>query len=216
MNKRFILITLLAILLLSALLGVYAYPRMPEQAVTHWDQAGNPNGSMSRFWALALMPLMLIGLTLLLTVVPYIDPLKKNILQFEKEYNNFILVFLLFMFYVHVLSVVWNLGVKFNLSNLVLPAMGAFIFFLGTLVGKAKRNYFIGIRTPWTLANDAVWDQTHKIGGVLYKAAGVISLLGFVFPKWSVIFLIAPLLGVSLFSMAYSYILFARIEKSVQ
>lgn len=210
MNKQHVLILTSLIVLASVILGVLAYPHLPETAASHWDELGNPNGYMSRFWLVALIPLLIAGLTAMLMVLPGIDPLRKNITSFQKEYNQFIVFFGLFMLYIHTLSIFWNLGYKFNLSRLATPGMGLFIFLVGTMVEKAKRNFFIGIRTPWTLSSDSVWDKTHWLGGKLFKVSGLLALGGFIFPDLSVYFLLIPLLGSSLFLLAYSYLVFRK------
>jgi len=210
MNKQHVLILTALIVLASVILGVLAYPHLPETTASHWDELGNPNGYMSRFWLVALIPLLIAGLTAMLMVLPGIDPLRKNITSFQNEYNQFIVFFGLFMLYIHTLSIFWNLGYKFNLSRLATPGMGLFIFFVGTMVEKAKRNFFIGIRTPWTLSSDSVWDKTHWLGGKLFKASGLLALGGFIFPDLSVYFLLIPLLGSSLFLLTYSYLVFRK------
>ncbi len=210
MNKRSVLIITSLVVLASIILGIIAYPQLPEMAASHWDELGNPNSYMSRFWSVALIPLMIIGLTALLLFLPNIDPLKKNIIRFQLEYNKFIVVIGFFLLYVHALSIFWNLGYKFNLSSMILPGMGLFIFFVGTVIEKAKRNFFIGIRTPWTLSSDTVWDKTHQLGGKLFKISGVLTLGGFIFPNQSAIFLLVPLLGSSLSLTVYSYFLFRK------
>ena len=83
------------------------------------------------------------------------------------------------MVYIYVLTLRWNLGYTgFNMSKAMLPAMGMLFFFIGYLMRKAKRNFFIGIRTPWTLSSDRVWDETHRVGSVLFMIAGVLAFLG--------------------------------------
>jgi len=184
MNKQHVLILTALIVLASVILGVLAYPHLPETTASHWDELGNPNGYMSRFWLVALIPLLIAGLTAMLMVLPGIDPLRKNITSFQNEYNQFIVFFGLFMLYIHTLSIFWNLGYKFNLSRLATPGMGLFIFFVGTMVEKAKRNFFIGIRTPWTLSSDSVWDKTHWLGGKLFKASGLLALARVHLPRF--------------------------------
>ncbi len=75
---------------------------------------------------------------------------------------------------------------------------------------KAKRNWFIGIRTPWTLNSDAVWDKTHRIGGRLFKAAGIVALLGVFFPNHAILLILVPAILVASFTIIYSYFEYQR------
>jgi uncharacterized membrane protein len=203
--------TLLLIVVLAALmvgLGVYSYPRMPEVVAVHWNAQGIANGYGSRFEAVFTLPLITIVVAVLLLFIPEIDPLKANIEKFRKDFNAFMLAFALFFFYLYVLTTLLNLGFQFSLNQFLLPGMGIFIYATGVLLGKAKRNFFIGIRTPWTLSSDTVWAKTHLLGGLLFKISGVIAILGILSPNLAVLFLLVPLLVSSAITVVYSYFVF--------
>ena len=205
-------ITVIAILILIGLaISVAVYPHLPEQVASHWNANDQVNGYMSRFWGVALMPLITIGMALLFLAIPTIDPLKENIAKFRDAFNTFIVLMVAFMLYMHILTLVYNLGYTFRISQAMIPGMGLILVFAGIMMGKAKRNYFIGIRTPWTLANETVWDETHKLGGKMFIGAGVLSLFSLLFGEngfWLMMVLIAV---AALVPVVYSYILFARI-----
>ncbi len=167
-----------AILLLSFGIAGYFYPQMPERMASHWNAQGQVDGYMSRFWGVFLMPIVSLGLSLLFVLIPRIDPLRANIEKFRRHYYGFVLIILVFLLYLYLLTIFWNLGFRFNMVRMLTPAFAVLFYFCGVLMGKAKRNYFVGIRTPWTLNNEAVWDKTHRLGGKLFKAAGVVALLG--------------------------------------
>ena len=76
------------------------------------------------------------------------------------------------MSYIHLLTLLWNLGWIFDLVAWMSPAFAVLLFFAGVLMGKAQSNWFIGIRTPWTLSDNRVWEQTHRIGGIAFKVCG--------------------------------------------
>jgi uncharacterized membrane protein len=205
-RNTLILILVLAVLMLG--IGLYSYPRMPDVVATHWNAQGVANGYGSRFQAVFTLPLITIVVAALLLFLPEIDPLKSNIEKFRKDFNGFMLAFALFFFYLHVLTTLLNLGFQFSLNQFLVPAFGIFIYACGVLLGKAKRNFFIGIRTPWTLSSDTVWAKTHVLGGLLFKISGVIAILGILFPNLALLFLLAPLLAVSMIAIVYSYVLF--------
>jgi uncharacterized membrane protein len=205
-------IAVIVIVLLSILVTVLTYSSMPERVASHWDINGNVNGHMSRFWGMMLFPIMFIVLGALFIVIPRIDPLKANIKKFQNHYDWFILVIMLFLLATQGQVLLWNLGVKIS-PNFFFPlGMGILVFAIGVLMQYAKRNYSIGIRTPWTLANDKVWNKTHALGSKLFKIAGIIALIGALIPKYAFYFVIFPLIAVALYSVIYSYIVYRKTK----
>jgi uncharacterized membrane protein len=160
------------------------------------------------------VPLIATGMLLLFLAIPSLDPLKANIAEFRGSFNNFLVLMMIFLTYIYGLTLAWNLGyTSLRMSSAILPALGLLFFFIGDMMGKAKRNYFIGIRTPWTLASDTVWDETHRVGAILFKVSGLLTLIGVLLPATFAIWLIVPLIGSAFFSAAYSYIVFRREMK---
>ena len=205
MEFKKINIILVSLVLFSFGIGIYFYPQMPEKMASHWNFKGEVDGCLSKFWGLFLMPIILIGVVLLYLIVPKLDPLKENIEKFRKYFDGFIVLLLLFLFYLYVLTIFWNLGLKFNISQAIIPALAVLFYYCGILLEKAKRNWFIGIRTPWTLSNDMVWEKTHKIGGKLFKIAGIVTILGIFFQKYILFFIFVPIILVVVYTTIYSY-----------
>jgi len=203
MEKKEIII--LGIILLFFAIGVYFYPQMPDKMASHWNAQGQVDGYISRFWGLFLMPIISIGLLFLFILIPKIDPLKENIKKFRKYFDGFIILITTFLFYIYILTIFWNIGIRFNMTQLMIPALGILFYYCGILVENVKRNWFIGIRTPWTLSSEVVWDRTHKIGGKLFKIAGIIAFLGIFFPKYAILFVIIPVISVAVYTIIYSY-----------
>jgi uncharacterized membrane protein len=207
-------ITMIAILILAGvLISAVVYPLLPEQVASHWNANDEVDDHMTRFWGVALMPLVTLGMAALFLVIPVIDPLKANIAQFRGTFNTFIVLISAFMLYMHGLTLAYNLGYTFRMSLAMIPGVGLIFVFAGVMMSKAKRNYFIGIRTPWTLANDTVWEETHKLGSKLFIAAGFLSLLTIFLGKNGFWVMMALILGAGLVPVVYSYVLFARLEK---
>ena len=153
-------------------------------------------------------------MTALFLVIPVIDPLKANIAKFRQYFDWFIVLFLVFFEYLYILTILWNKNVSFDFNQALLPAMGVLFICIGILIKNAKRNYMIGIRTPWTLANDEVWNRTHSLGGKLLIASGVLTTLRDMWPKYAVVFILAPNLIVTLVTMVYSYIIYKEVTRS--
>ena len=204
----------LGIIFLMFCLGAYFYNSLPEKIASHWNAEGQVNGYMSKNMALIFIP----GLTLVLygffRLIPRIDPLKKNIAAFAGYYDNFVLAFTAFMLYIYCVTLVLNLGYGLSINSLLTPAMAALIFYTGVLLEKSRRNWFIGVRTPWTLSSDVVWDKTNKLGGKLFKVVGLFILLGIFLPNLLVYVILAPVLLVSLGLVVYSYVEYQKVGKA--
>jgi uncharacterized membrane protein len=198
-------VIVLAIILISFIIAIYLYPQMPDKIASHWNAKGDADGYMPKFWGLFLMPLISVGLFLLFLLIPKIDPLKKNIEKFRKYFDNFIVLIFIFLFYIYLLTIFWNLDFRFNMTVMMIPALAVLFYYVGILTENAKRNWFIGIRTPWTLSNNIVWDKTHKLGGKLFKIAGIIALFGVLFHKYALLFVLVPVILVALYTIVYSY-----------
>jgi len=208
-TELFILIAVI----ISFVIGIYLYPQMPEQMASHWNAQGKVDDYMSKFWGVFLMPLVFIGLTLLFIAIPRIDPLKKNIEEFRKYYDGFIIIFFIFMLLVYVQTILWNLGTEIS-PNLIFPILiGLLFFYIGILLENAKRNWFIGIRTPWTLSSEKVWNKTHRLGSKMFKISGIVVLFGFLFQKYSTYFILVPALFVAFYLVVYSYVEYQKEKK---
>jgi uncharacterized membrane protein len=215
MSTRSTLITVIILIALSTLAGLLLWNRLPDQMASHWGMDDQVNDTTSKFWGVFLMPIITTALLLLFLVIPSIDPLKANIARFRETLNLFIVMMTSFMIYIYGLTLTWNLGyTNFRMSGAMLPALGLLFIFLGSLIQKSKRNFFIGIRTPWTLSSDTVWDETHRVGGLLFKISGALALVGARFPDYAFWFFFVPLISTMLFSVMYSYILFRQEAKT--
>lgn len=199
----------------SLLMGAAVYNFLPERVASHWNAQGEADGTSSVLAGILLLPAILAGTALLMMVIPAVDPLKENIRAFREDYNSMIVAMAGFLFYLHVLTLLWNLGVKFSMNSLLAPGMGGLFFLIGNLLGKARRNFFIGIRTPWTLSSDRVWQKTHERGAMGFKIAGALTLLAVPFPQLAIVVMLAPVLLVTAYTLFFSYLEFQR-EKAGQ
>ena len=209
MNKMILWVAVIN--LLFFVLAIALYGSMPAEMASHWNARGIADGTMSRFWGMFLVPFMSLGLSALLLAIPRIDPLKANIQKFQGYYYGFIIAFLVYFLYIYLLTLAWNLGWTFNFSTAIIPSIGFLMFFIGLMLGKAKRNFFIGIRTPWTLSNDEVWDRTHRLGGTLFKISGVIVILLAFLPRVAILGLIVLMFGTTIGLVIYSYVIYRKL-----
>jgi len=203
----------LSIIVLSFIIAVCSYPYMPEKMAIHWNAKGNVDSYGSRFEGLFFLPFLLAGLFLLFMAIPKIDPMKYNIEDFRKYYDNFIVLFFIFLLSVYLWSILWNFGVEIRINAVIPVGVGILFFYVGILLENAKRNWFIGIRTPWTLSSEDVWNRTHKIGGKLFKVLGLVVIFGIFFQEYVLFFFLVPLLLVAGYLVVYSYF---EYQKEIQ
>jgi len=212
MKIKKITVAIILLIVLSFLIGIFSYQFLPEKIASHWNSKGEVDGYMSKFWGLFLIPIISIFLYLLFLLVPKIDPLKRNIEKFREYYDYLILVIFLFLFYVFLLTILANFGYKFNMTATIIPAVGLLFFYIGFILNKVKRNWFIGIRTPWTLSSEQVWRKTHELGSKLFKISGVIIFVGVFFQDYLIWFILVPVIVTTVWLVFYSYLEYRKIK----
>lgn len=203
---------LIGFLVIQTIAAIVLYPKLPARIPTHWDMDGQVNGWTGRLWGILLPLLISFGVYFLYLCIPLLDP-KRKISTDQKGYTAFrvgtqVLTFAIFSF------VMTNaLGIPLSMDRLVPAAVSLLLVVFGIYMGKIQPNYFIGIRTPWTLENSEVWRKTHKLGGPVYIAIGLISLLGSFFgKKIGFLMLIVPVIGGSLFIVFYSWWIYRNLN----
>jgi uncharacterized membrane protein len=200
-----------AALVAAALLaGLWAWPMLPSEMAVHWNAAGEADGAAGKAIGVLFLPLVAAAMAALLFALPRIDPLAKGYRAFRKEYDGLILVLVGFMGGIQGAVLAWNLGYRFDLIRFVGPGVGLLFFCLGAVMPQFKRNWFAGIRTPWTLSSDRVWDETHRHGGFLFRAAGVLACLGAVVPDYGIALVFVPIVAASLWTLIYSYLVYRK------
>jgi uncharacterized membrane protein len=178
---------------------------MPEQMAIHWGLEGTADGYGSKLIGLFFIPIFLVLLLPLMYVLPRIDP-SKGLEKFRATYEWFVFGFLCYMGYVHLLGLAWNLGWRFSFIRLLAPAIGLLFMGIGLVLKDAQLNWFMGIRTPWTLSNEVVWDKTHDVGGKMFIVCGALASLGALIDGWaSLLLIVAPGVFTGIFLFIFSY-----------
>lgn len=206
-------IIIISLIMISFIAGIYYYQIFPEKIVSHWNSKGEPDGFLSKSLGIFFIPILALIFFLIFILLPQLDPLRRNIEKFKAYYNNFILIFIVFMFYTYLLTITWNIGYRFNMVLMLVPALGLLFIYMGFLLEKTRRNWFIGIRTPWTLSSDRVWNKTHRLGGKLFKISGVIVIAGVFFQSNLIWFILTPIISSSIITIIYSYLLYEKIKR---
>lgn len=204
----------LLFIIISFFAALFVWPMMPDLLASHWGINGEVNGYMTKFWGLFFMPFLSVILYVLLLFLPKLDPYKKNFSEFQNHYDNFMIVIFGFFTYIYLLTIFWNLNYHFNMVQFLSPAFSILFYFTGYLISKTKQNWFVGIRTPWTMSSPIVWKKTHAIGAKMFKLVGLSSLFGIIFPNLEFYFLMVPIIITVIFVFVYSYLEYCKIEKN--
>lgn len=205
---------IVSVILAAVMLGVavWIYPHLPAQAPIHWDLHGNVNGWMPRFWAAATWPLAMLGFALLFAILPVISPRRFEIKPFAHTYGIIVIATLAFLLAVGTIALLAGAGYHISMDLVAPVAVGALLMVIGNFMGKFRKNFFIGIRTPWTLMSDVVWERTHRLAGWLFVLAGLVCIVGGLLHASPVVLVIAAL-AASFIPAIYSYFLYQRVAR---
>lgn len=202
----------LSALLLAVLVAItgYGFTELSGDIAVHFDASGQPDDYMPLIPGLLLLPGIGAMTFLFFQVLPKIDPLGDNYESFEDLFELLKVLLVGIFTYLQGLIVAWNLGYQYNVSLMIAPVIFSAYLLAGKIMEQADRNWFIGIRTPWTLSSDEVWKKTHEKTAPLMKLAAVVSLAAVILPEYSIYLYAVPALAIASFSTMYSYIVHRR------
>lgn len=207
----------LLLIIISVVLSFYFFANFPERVPIHWNAAGEVDNYGSKATGAFLFPGIILGMYLMFLVIPYADPKKERYQQFRKIYHIFKTLLIAMMFVLYILSGLASLGYDIQISLWVPAMIGGLFILLGNYMAKIKPNWFMGIRTPWTLSSEEVWNKTHRVGGKVFMLGGVlIALTSFVSVDFRMIILFIAIGIMVVGTVLYSYLAYRQEEKKKQ
>ena len=211
MTRKKAHLLVLGLVALSFALPAWFYARLPDPMPTHWGLDGTANGWTPKPWGPFLLPLIQLGVWGLLAAVPAISPRGYRIERFGAAYTRIFVLTMAFLTVVGGLAIARALSLPVDMTRVALAALGLLLCGIGNLLGKTTPNFFIGIRTPWTLASPEVWARTHRLAAWMFVLGGLAGALWALFgpaPLWSLVALLPP----GFVPIVYSYLLYRRLE----
>ncbi|MBM3268727.1 MAG: SdpI family protein [Candidatus Sericytochromatia bacterium] len=201
---------------LMVVAGAALYPSLPDRLPMHWDVAGRIDRWADKtFWSVFFQPLLAAGMVALAWLLPRIDPLKASYARFRGSYELIIDLIVGFIAFLYAVTLYAAFDPQLRVDTLVIVGTGLLFAILGNQLSKVKRNFFVGIRTPWTLASEAVWLRTHRLGGRILMAAGLAATLTALLPPpWNFAVYMALIVGASVVLIASSYVIYRRLERA--
>lgn len=205
-----------SIILLQILVSLILYPFLPPMVPSHWNAAGQIDGYMPKGVNALLAPAVSIAIYLFIRFIVGLGPrLGRQSQRANMNVVNLILVGELLLFLVIQLVIIATaLHMAINFLFVLNIVLSVFFIFIGNYLGKLRRNFWAGIRTPWTLASDTVWERTHRLGSWLFVATGLLGLLMTFISSMHVWGMIGVLFIVTVILFVYSYVIFHNLEKS--
>jgi len=196
--------------------SVVAYGRLPARVPVHWDVHGQVNGYGSRAVGAFLLPSIMLIIAILIPALPKIDPREQNYEKFRPSYDLIFGAVLTVLFIGYLAALGRTLGMHVPIERVIPAAVGLLLVVLGNVMPRVRPNWMIGIRTPWTLSNDRVWTRTHRVGGYLFTAAGLLLVVTIVLPLGASGFRvgIGAVAAAALGSAAYSYVAWRQETRS--
>jgi uncharacterized membrane protein len=197
----------LAVIAAMFLLAAATWSSAPDRIPVHWDFAGRVDRYGGKFEGLLLMPLLTLGIYLLFLVAPRFDPGRANYARFWRPYWIMRLAAVVMLALVYGFILLWTWGIQLDVWTVVPVLVGGLFIVLGSVMGRIRPNWFVGIRTPWTLSSELSWTKTHRLGGRLFVLMGIALLAsGFVGSTWGLLFDLAVVTGCVLWLLLYSYL----------
>ncbi|MED3955152.1 SdpI family protein [Priestia aryabhattai] len=172
----------LSITLLTLVAWLIALPHLPATMPIHWGANGEADGFATKINAMILTVGIMVLIYFIIAFVPRIDPRKENYKYFSKTYNILLNAVLLLFFFVNMSTILQGLGYNVPMSYIA-PIMAGLVFIIiGNYLQRVRSNYFMGIRTPWTLSNENVWKKTHRLSGKIFFIGGLLILISAFLP----------------------------------
>ncbi len=212
MSNRYVLVCV-GLVALAAAATLLAYPHLPARIPIHWNAAGRIDGYGPPWMLFVLGPGIMALITLLFASLPWLSPQKFEVESFGRTYRYLTVLFVALFGYLNALLLLAALGLQVDTARAILGGISVLVVLIGNVMGKVRRNFFIGIRTPWALASEQVWYATHRFAAWAMVATGVASLgvVALSGPLWAWMGLI---LAGALAPAAYSLVFYKSLARA--
>ncbi len=206
------LIILLGLVLVITWLVAFWYEaKLPDKIPSHWNIKGEIDGYMEKPWGVYMLPLISTITSLLLLLLPKVAPKGFKLDSAKVVYETLVLITAVFLCGVMILMFEAGMNNKIDVNQWTMAGTGLLVIFIGNYLSKVPKNFFLGIRTPWTLSSDEVWYKTHRLGSWTFVLSGLLALLGSLL-DWPMGIMIAGFMVAALIPVIYSLIIYKQSE----
>jgi uncharacterized membrane protein len=211
MKRKYFLIGAFLILAVVAVTAI-AYSHLPARVPSHWNIHGRVDAYTAPWTLFVIMPAVMAGIRALFAILPWLSPRQFEVQSFESTYLYIMLVILCLMAYIHLLQLLAALNGDLNINRALVGGLCLLFALLGNVMGKVRRNFYVGVRTPWTLASERVWNATHRFAARAFVLGGVagllLAILGIPFYYPMVVLMVGALAPV-----IYSLVFYKQLER---
>lgn len=211
MKRNYHFLIAAAVIVATLVVTVVLYPHLPDQIPNHWNFKGEIDHYGSR-QSIFMLPGIMAAALLLFAVLPWLSPKRFEVDIFRSTYLYLMILVLALIAYLHALILWAAFSRPLNMPRSLMGALFLFLILMGNVLGKVKRNFYIGMRTPWTLASEKVWYATHRFAAKAFVAAGFLGLLSVIFSAPPLIEF-SILIAAALASVIYSLVYYKRLER---
>ena len=188
-----------------------AYPHLPLRIAMHWDIHLQPNQYGPKWVLWLLGPGLMAGVTLFTCLGPWLSPRRFDLDSFRSTWRQLMLLLFCMIGYIYAAMLLAGIRQSIDAGRMILGGVCVIMVLMGNLMGKVRKNFYIGIRTPWTLANDRVWNATHRFAARTWISGGLLGLL-FTIAGLRVLS-ISALLVAGIIPYAYSLVIYKQMER---
>ncbi|QDX93193.1 DUF1648 domain-containing protein [Brevibacillus laterosporus] len=204
----------LLIFSITVLISICSLPYLPAEVALHWNASGEVDGYNSKWYAVSFGPLLMLLLYVMMNVLPKFDPRQDTYTKAKSTYLMTRYVVIVFMLVIHCIVILNGLGYNLDIGLIINMLVGLLFVFIGNVMPRMKPSYFVGIRTPWTLASDEVWRKTHFVGGRLFVLGGILIIVCSFLPSFLQVWaLLVILLGTVVITFFISYFYYRQIKQ---
>ncbi len=211
-NEKSMMRIMLVIAIIPLLITVVVFNRLPDLIPMHWNVNGQIDAYYPKFPYAFAAPVIGLMIVFFMGILPKFDPKRENYDKFKSQYQFIKIFMLLFFAVIQFITLSISLGADFIRVDMVIKLMVGIMFIvIGNLLPKLKHNYFVGIKTPWTIANESVWLRSHRHGGYVWFATGLaLVVLAFIPGTISAAIYFILILIASFEPMIYSYLSYRK------
>lgn len=213
MTTRTAVIVILVLAGLAGAASLALYPQLPERVPTHWNMSGHADGWSGKPWAISIMMCAMLAVLLFTLAADWLSPRHFKVGSFRPAFNYLMVTCAALMAFLHAIMLLNGLYPARSFGRVMITGLFVFFAWIGNRLGKIRRNFWLGIRTPWTLASDAVWIATHRLAARVLVGTGILGAVCVAFgapPAWCLLLLLAGLMV----PVVYSFWLSKKLEKT--
>lgn len=203
-------VILLGIVIVSFVTTIFYYPILPMQIPMHWNIHGTIDSYMQKNVGAFLLPILMLLMLVTFQLIPSFDPNKKKYQLFEHEWNIIQTGFLLFFLSVQYIVLYAAMHPKTNIMPYMFGGLGILFVLLGNYMSKIRQNYFIGVKTPWSLADEDNWNKTHRFASWCFVGAGLLTLTEAIVLWLPAFIIFIGIIIASFLPILYSFLLYQK------